>query len=154
MTRRAHRFAALAAACLALAAFAAPAAACSCVAPGPPQQEMEKADAVFSGRVAASEPAEPRDEVRFPRMRVTLELDRVWKGCEEGDEVVLWTAADSAACGYEFETGERYLVYAYAADDGSLTTSLCSRTRPLGRAEEDLEAFGEPRRTVEPAGGE
>jgi hypothetical protein len=153
MTRRAHGFAALAAACLVFALFAADAAACSCLAPGPPAQEMEKADAVFSGRVAAVEPAEPRDgAVRFPRMRVTLELDRVWKGCEEGEEVALWTALDSAACGYEFASGERYLVYAYAADDGSLTTSLCSRTRPLGQAAEDLEALGEPRRSVEPAG--
>ena len=152
MIRRCAVFAACCLAILVLAVFAPSATACSCVAPGPPQQEMEAADAVFTARVVSAEAAEQRTgDFRLQRMKVALELDRVWKGCAEGDEVVLWTGLGGGDCGYGFEAGKRYLIYAYETDDGALTTSICSRTRPLERAQEDFAALGEPQRTVEPS---
>jgi hypothetical protein len=49
------------------------------------------------------------------------------------------TAGNSAACGYVFKQGERYLVYASrAADRTGLVTGICSRTRLLENAEDDL----------------
>ncbi|HEX2254068.1 MAG TPA: hypothetical protein VHQ65_12430 [Thermoanaerobaculia bacterium] len=121
--------------------LAGDAAACSCMEPGPPAQELENADAVFTGRVVALEPFTEG----FRKVRVTFDLIDVWKGLAEGDRVTLTTAADTATCGYPFEEGGSYLVYAYGEED-ALTATLCSRTRPLRQAEEDREALGEPQR--------
>jgi hypothetical protein len=134
----------LALAALALAAAAPRALACSCAPPGEPRAELAAADAVFAGRVVS---VEPQEAAAFPRLAVRFALKAVWKGLPEGDEATLTTAADSAACGYHFEEGEEYLVYAYRSDDGDLTTSLCSRNARLDQAAADLAAFGEPARS-------
>jgi hypothetical protein len=126
---------------------AAPAAhACTCAPPSDPRTELEHADAVFSGRVVEVEPGE--QEHGFRRLAVRFALDAVWKGLPAGEEATVRTAEHSAACGYSFEPGETYLVYAYDDDAGELTTGLCTRNAPLSRAAEDLAALGEPLRTV------
>lgn len=135
----------LAALAVALAA-AAPAHACTCAPPGPPAAELAAADAVFSGRVISVEAT--RQEDRFPRLTVRFALAEVWKGLPEGEVATVTTAGDSAACGYHFEPGEEYLVYAQEGDPGSLSTGLCTRTSPLDDADEDLAALGEPERRV------
>lgn len=136
----------LAAAVLSLLAVAPAAEACTCAPPGEPRAELEHADAVFSGRVVDVETGE--QERGFRRLAVRFALDAVWKGVPEGAEATVWTAEQSAACGYSFEPGEEYLVYAYESDSGELTTSLCTRNAPLSRAAADLAALGEPARTV------
>ena len=50
------------------------------------------------------------------------------------------TAGSGPACGYGFKPGERYLVYANRKGT-ELVTGICSRTRPLADATEDLEFF-------------
>jgi hypothetical protein len=126
---------------------ATPAFACSCLQPGSPKAELENADAVFLGTVSAVEPLAGGP---FPRLEVTLRLLAVWKGVPEGEEVTLGTAADGAACGYGFEMGKTYVVYAYGGDEGEeLTTSLCTRNASKDEATEDLAALGEPLRRVE-----
>lgn len=143
--RRLALAAALAAA-LALTLVAAPRAlACSCTQPGPPAVELENADAVFSGRVLSVEPIGDRGAYR--RLAVRFALAAAWKGVPEGDEVTVTTSADGATCGYSFEVGEEYLVYAHG-DPGDLSTGLCTRNDRLDRATEDLTALGEPTRKV------
>jgi hypothetical protein len=45
------------------------------------------------------------------------------------------TGGGGGDCGYEFEVGTRYLIEAYrSAEDGQLTTGICSKTRPLAQA--------------------
>lgn len=144
--------------CAALLALAAapPASACSCIQPGPPEVEMESSDAVFVGQVLAVEAAPQEGELKSFLVwnQVTFLLERVWKGLPEAETAVVRTAAESAACGYEFEVGETYLVYAYAAEEGGeLTTNLCTRNAPRERAGEDLAALGEPLWTAPPAEG-
>lgn len=41
-------------------------------------------------------------------------------------------------CGYPFTTGESYLVYTHRTPDGQMSTSMCTRTRPVANAAEDL----------------
>jgi hypothetical protein len=42
-------------------------------------------------------------------------------------------------CGYAFQSGVDYIVYAYKNSEGHLETGICSRTRPLTQAAaEDL----------------
>lgn len=138
----------------ALAAFAAagffhplkPAYACSCMMPGTPLEARDAAQTVFSGTVSALG--------RGPNgLIVTFDVDQVWKG-PEGAQLSLTTADSSASCGYEFVQGEQYLVYGFA-QDGQLSTGLCTRTAPLANAGEDLAALGDgaaaPAAPAEPA---
>ena len=136
---------------VAVTAWAPVALACSCMAPGPPAEERESADAVFCGEVVAAEPTQRQtDYGNLQQVRVEIALGSVWKGVPEGETVELWTGSGGGDCGYHFEVGEDYLVYAYEGDDGSLSTGICSRTRPLADAETDLAALGAPERKVEP----
>jgi hypothetical protein len=48
------------------------------------------------------------------------------------------TTAGGGDCGYRFQKGKQYIVYATEDRDGQLRTSICTRTRPLDRAAEDV----------------
>jgi len=124
-----------------LAMDAESALACSCVLPGPPDAELARSTAVFSGRVVNRD--EPGGLVvsSADPVEVTFEVYAVWKG-PLFSTITITTARSGASCGYAFEKGEEYLVYADGPAD-SLTVSSCSRTMPLGWAEDDLVALGE-----------
>jgi hypothetical protein len=47
------------------------------------------------------------------------------------------TGAGGGDCGYDFRRGERYLVFTHE-QRGALWTGICSRTKPLSAAKEDL----------------
>ena len=115
-----------------------PARACKCMLP---TIEAARADAaaLFEGRVL--EVAEQTREGEMPRVRATLAVVRTWKGLDREERVDVLTNKDSAACGYEFAKETSYLVYAQR-NDGVLHVSLCSRTRPMSQASEDLKVLG------------
>ena len=51
----------------------------------------------------------------------------------------LMTEPSGGQCGYPFRAGEKYVVYAYRYEgDAKLWASICSRTHPVGEADEDL----------------
>jgi hypothetical protein len=50
----------------------------------------------------------------------------------------VYTASSSAACGFDFRKGERYLILASSTKDAQLTVSLCSATKPAVYATEDI----------------
>lgn len=107
--------------------------------------EFASSDAVFTGRVLAiSDPAVGSSYGWYPR-RVTLRVDRAWKGVES-DTVVVRTGMGDADCGFRFRRGASYLVFAGTEDDGSLSTGLCDRTTRLWRAAAALRALGPPAR--------
>jgi hypothetical protein len=73
---------------------------------------------------------------------VTLRVFEVWKGPQR-ETLELSTPNDGAACGYPFKEGQEYLVYAYWGNQGTpprpgLKVDLCSQTKPLSSAGEDL----------------
>ena len=74
---------------------------------------------------------------------VTFQVGTVWKG--PLDETLLAsTAAAGASCGFSFQEGHDYIVYA-RGEESDLRVSLCSRTGSLSRAAEDLKQLGEGR---------
>jgi serpin B len=120
---------------------APPVYACSCMPPGAPRAEMAQAAAVFAGRVTDVKAPGGLIISSADPTTVTFAVSHVWKGPEES-VLVVKTARDSASCGFPFQTGQEYLVYAF--DTGAeLTTHLCSRTAFLADAREDLAALGE-----------
>lgn len=80
--------------------------------------------AVFSGEVSqiVKEPG-------TNQIKVKLKVKESWKG-KFVREVTIRTAQDSATCGYKFEVGKKYLVYA-AGEENNLRTDICTRTSLL-----------------------
>lgn len=112
-----------------------PAYACSCLRPESPVIERDRATAVFSGEVLAIGPDNSYDQ------QVVFSVTEAWKG-SLAEQTTVRTANNSAACGYSFEVGEQYLVYANGEAE-SLEVYLCSRTTALAQASEDIAAFSE-----------
>jgi hypothetical protein len=113
--------------------------ACQCAEAGPPCQEFWKADAVFVATVVSKSAVTTADrEV----VAVHLTSDQVFRGDLGGREIDVMTGFGQGDCGYPFEVGKKYLVYASRWEkDQRLYSGLCSRTRLLTEAEEDLAYF-------------
>lgn len=118
--------------------------ACSCEAPGPPCQNAFRVDAVFAGTVRSitelpdDRPPLRPNEARIPlAVRVDFEMVTAFRG-NVAPTLSIVTAGSGPACGYSFKQGERYLVYANTNREGQLVTGICSRTRPITEAAEDL----------------
>ena len=105
--------------------------ACQCVGVKSVGVSLESSAAVFAGRVK-----------KIYGTRITFVVDRSWKG-KVPAEIMLYTPAQSTACGYEFEGGQPYLVYAYSEGKERLATDTCTRTKRLAEAEDDLTELGE-----------
>lgn len=126
-------------------ALVAPVAlACTCVPLPQPEQAFSEATLVFSGTVVGFSDADSTDFMMF----VNFEVRRVWKGPANGHQEVQTAGYEgvpnTAACGYPFQVGETYLVYAHAyGPDGEIEASTCTRTRLVADASEDLAFLGE-----------
>lgn len=107
--------------------------ACTCLPPPPPAQAFAEADAVFMGKVIAFELTGDASSPRLAKFAVT----KIWKG-ERGAVNEILTPNNSAACGYDFLVGENYVIYADQDDNGKLHTNLCTRTKPVRFADDDL----------------
>ena len=67
-----------------------------------------------------------------------FKVERSFLGVSDGDTIDIHTGFGFGDCGFPFQKGQEYVVYAYKEEDGLLHTSVCSRTSPLMRAAEDL----------------
>jgi hypothetical protein len=118
--------------------------ACTCVPPPAPTAALEDAAAVFSGKVVQIKKHKPAGDI-FSAVEVVFRVDEAWKGVGK-KTVTVFTSSQSAACGYGFSKGHTYLVYASGNSRGRLSTSICSRTKRLKDAREDLDALGAGRK--------
>jgi tissue inhibitor of metalloproteinase len=114
--------------------------ACTCVPPPSPSEELEHAAAVFSGKVVQIKRHKPTEDI-FGGVEVVFRVDKAWKGVGRRT-VSVFTSSQTAACGYGFSKGHTYLVYASGNSRGRLSTSICSRTKRLKDAREDLDELG------------
>lgn len=125
--------------------FTEKAYACEVTSVPTSKEALDSSAAIFSGTVADIQKVTLEDE-RSKRV-VFFEVDRYWKATNENDyeELIVFTEIDHGACGYDFETGNSYLVYARESwpEDSSLSTSIGTRTQPLDAAQEDLDFLGE-----------
>ena len=116
--------------------------ACDCVKPPSVEDELERSQAVFSGKVLEV------NEINkgYMKKRVLLEVAETWKGVSES-QVIITTGSGGGDCGYKFHVGEEYLVYAnpssmYGGQE-ELVSIICDRTTELSTAQEDLAVLGE-----------
>ncbi|WP_169082941.1 hypothetical protein [Paenibacillus sp. PL91] len=121
--------------------FPRDASACSCVKPDSIQETISKSDAVFEGTATSIKPSSIS---LFPSqakaVKASFRVNEVWKGHVAPTLEVL-TANGSDSCGFEFQEGERYLVYA-ASTGKSMELSLCSGTMLHSEAHEHIEWLG------------
>ncbi len=114
--------------------------ACSCAELLSPTRAFDRATAVFSGIVVSLEGPINVISSADP-VTATFQIDKVWKGPQQS-EITITTAISSVSCGYEFQIGQWYLVYANGAEN-NIQVDRCSRTKPLFQADEDLNFLGE-----------
>lgn len=119
--------------------------ACEVLSLPPIEQAVDDSSAIFSGTVREFRAISISGGIQD--MRVALfEVDKYWKNPSDTDyykERVVFTAIDHGACGYDFEQGKSYLVYASSRDNGSLYTSIGTRTMPIENAEDDMAVLGQ-----------
>ena len=115
--------------------------ACSCGDTPSPSVALAQSSKVFSGKVVHISDGggtEREPALLSGYILVEFEVYAVWKGPAYATMFVE-TAWWSGSCGVEFYLGQEWLVYSY---DG-VTTHPCSRTRPLGLAQADIDELGE-----------
>jgi hypothetical protein len=157
---------ALVLATLLVIASSAPSRACTCVPrPFDPPSEspeaiqglLDRADIVFIGTASS------RPHRLVYRWRMFRFMVLVWTGREDSDELVqrayarrvrfaisevlkgtlpirakILTGWGHGDCGYEFDQGSQYVVFASRSSDGALSTSICDGTSKLPSSHLDL----------------
>lgn len=125
--------------------------ACSCAGGMRPCEAYGDASAIFVGTVTLSTNITVKEAgYETTKRKVRFHVDRALKNVESSDVEVV-TNWGEAACGYGFRLGGQYVVYAYSENNETLATSICTRTRPLSEAAEDLEYLSG--RSKAPPGG-
>jgi hypothetical protein len=129
--------------------------ACTCAMPSGSQKEIAKdaladSEAVFAGEVVNFEntPNITMMEGEMVTMMggntatatATLRVSEVWKGPERQTMQIGTAPNDGVSCGFPFEEGKEYLVYASGKQDPE--ASGCSETKPLSEAGADLAVLG------------
>lgn len=120
--------------------------ACTCVPSPSVEESFKSADAVFTGTVMKIEQEldttidDHGDTILvFGWVKtVTIKLDTDYKNTntKAGNIITIQTASNSAACGYYFQKGKRYMVYANTnKEDGILSTNICTRTKLYDKEE-------------------
>ena len=130
--------------------------ACSCsVSPAgnPPCQAAWQYDAVFTGTVEeindpglpiAHAIVPPAISPQYPQRKVRIKIADAFRGIDPGQrEIVIETGLGGGDCGYNFQRGLDYIVYASKKADGAFSTGICSPTRPAADAAADLKYLRE-----------
>lgn len=120
------------------------ASACSCIGGTPLCQAFFEGEAVFVGKVVSID-EETRQIQPAPGALSTVGYRVARFDVVEGfrgintQRVDVTTGTGGGDCGYAFQRGETYMVYAYTdSATGRLATGICSRTKPLRDAANDL----------------
>jgi hypothetical protein len=134
--------------------------ACSCVPPPPDVKTARElaawnarnADAIFEARTQTIElkwtfmeahagdliPALSGDfDHDDPAMLVTMDVLRSYRG-DQSRRVQVTTGLGGGDCGFSFEAGKDYLVYAFKDEAGGLSTGICSATALLEESRANL----------------
>ncbi len=103
--------------------------ACSCSGKDSPCAEYKDADLLFVGTV--SKITVVKDSNGFSNYKAAFLVDEIFKGTNF-KQINVQTSTQGTACGYDFEDGQKYLVYGYLdKKTNTFETSICTRTRPL-----------------------
>ena len=126
---------------LCLISLAAPTShACECRSIGSPRKELKKASAVFVGEVVEA-------GVGGSSSRYKFRVERYWKGVREEYIII---SVGYGLCARPFTVGQKWLVYAFDYEKEGLTSDVCTRTKRLTVADDDLKALGKGKTIKKP----
>ena len=112
--------------------------ACSCMPPPAPVVAARDADAVFHAKLVSVTDMPSTTPHGLAYKKFTFEVLRTFKG-QLDVQVNVQTADNSAACGREYgDAGSEWLIYARVDENGQTHDNLCSRSRPIDNAVEDI----------------
>src|ERR1700724_2964825 len=98
-------------------------------------------DAVFTGMVTEITDPGP-SPASFPQRKVRIKINEALVGLDPNQkEIVIETGLGGGDCGYGFRRNRDYIVYASKKRGGDVSTGICSPTRPVEDAAEDLKYF-------------
>jgi hypothetical protein len=144
----------MAAVILGLTLSPAPVFGCTCAAPPPEVKTASelaawtRADAIFEGKVESVELRWKLKEAQIgdviptvatdldqdgPVILVSLEILHSYRG-DQRKPMRLSTGLGGGDCGFDFEVGKQYLVYAFKDEAGELSTNICTRTTRLEKS--------------------
>ena len=131
--------------------------ACSCQGEVTMFESKKYADIVFSGTVKTRIVTKNFDSLGvkstnkdfansywkdFPIAVINFQIDKIWKGKQTSKVINILTPPNGASCGYYFEIGQKYIVYATIKgmgigsklekvifDNKTFWTHQCSRTQ-------------------------
>lgn len=128
--------------------------ACSCIGKDSTSNAVKHSDFVFSGRVISkriftiqddSFPLPDRFQIR--KIEYAFISTKVYKGKNINDTIKIITGVGSGDCGFPFNVGNEYIVYANYANkyhnwgtivEPYLTTHICKRTMVFNKVEENF----------------
>ncbi len=124
--------------------------ACSCAQPPSAEVALANAGVVFEGTVIGLPAPPPEGSLQGGpgQVEYRFSVAQAWKG-SPGMEVRVFTNSSGAACGRRYKKGETYLLYAQLSTEATISDNICSRTRLLSGAADDLKVLGQgtpPRR--------
>ncbi len=129
---------------------------CECVTIGASTPDYRAAlrhtEAVFGGTVLQVQDLRlptipPREGSFLPYRMVVFDADVAWAGVKSR-RVLVFTGTGGGDCGYSFEVGRAYVVWANRDDwrvPQDLSTGICTFTAPLEAAEEQMRQLGTPK---------
>jgi hypothetical protein len=119
--------------------------ACSCMQVTP-EEKMDNADVVFSGKVIAVEREDDKVSSYKATAEVFFEVYNYWKHTGVPQQNVVLHTQQDAMCGFGIPAvGLEFLIYATKNDSsGSLSTNICSGNLTLAEADNDIESLGTP----------
>ena len=124
--------------------------ACSCKGQGTVSGNIKNSDAVFSGEVISKVLTTNYDSLgivvtgdtskmsfnwrEFPSAAVRIKIDRMYKGQLVSDTLTILTPPNNSSCGFNFQVGQKYIVYSSKVD--KLFASVDLERRPI-----DIQTF-------------
>jgi hypothetical protein len=117
--------------------------ACSCVRPGPSETENINSAVKDSAAVISGEVVEITENTQFSKL-VKININSVWKGSKKR-QIEITTGNGGGDCGFPFEVGEIYLIFANGSKGGEYSTNICNRTNLLSLSETDLKVLKKPK---------
>ena len=105
-----------------------------------PQKKLRKARVVFIGELIETG---TNDKDNSETVSIKFKVDRYWKGIKEPYSTVVSAPEVCCTCGLPINIGAKYLIYAFAMDNGQLETSTCMSARlDAERSQDELRILG------------
>lgn len=114
------------------------AVSCTCAFTGNAQEEVKKHDFVFIGKVISKTWIKSEDGNHFI---VKVKQKEIFKGKIQTKIISVKTGPSLPGCGFPFEVGKTYAIYAFSTQN-EIRTSQCTRNTKKWRKEKKMIKVG------------